>query len=57
MLTRKTKEISLKRNAVYVVKDEELHELESPLTGFGMHKIIWQDDKPIRVEVKASEMI
>lgn len=57
MLTRKVEQIDLNKNAVYIVKNGEIIEIESPSTGYGSQKIIWQHGKPIRVELTVSEIL
>ena len=45
------KEIDLRENAVYMIKDGQLKKVDIPGDGFGKQTITWQDGKPTHYEV------
>lgn len=47
-----TAEISLMENAVYIVKDGELHKILKPETGHGKQIISWQGHKPCNAKLE-----
>ncbi|HLR58900.1 MAG TPA: DUF3954 domain-containing protein [Pseudogracilibacillus sp.] len=45
------KEINLKENAVYIVKNGKCEKVDTPGDGFGKQEITWQNGKPTHYEV------
>lgn len=41
----------LKENAVYIIKDGKIKEVDIPGDGFGKQVIFWQDGKPLYYEI------
>lgn len=48
-------EIDLMENAVYRVRDGVIDKLHTPGDGFGRQVIIWQDGKPVTVEIRYTQ--
>lgn len=53
----KTEQIDLYENATYVVKDGKIERLEDPQSGYGKQTVLWQNGKPVVIEVNCSKKI
>jgi hypothetical protein len=49
--------VDLTNNALYIVRDGVLHEVDKPPTGFGKQIVHWEDGKPKRYEVNFSKQM
>ncbi len=56
-MTVKMEQIDLLENATYVVKDGKIERLEDPQSGYGKQTVLWQDGKPVIIEVNCSKKI
>lgn len=56
MAIKRVENMRGKENALYVVQDEKIYEIESPSSGFGTTKLIWRHGKVVRVETTTSEI-
>lgn len=57
ILSMKVDKVDPNKPGVYFIKDGELRMFKAPPTGFGTQKIIWQNGKPVRVELTVSEKL
>ncbi|MBO0586135.1 DUF3954 domain-containing protein [Sporosarcina sp. E16_8] len=49
--------INLLENATYVVKDGKIEKLGCPQSGYGKQTVLWQNGKPVVIEVNCSKKI
>lgn len=56
MAIKRVDNISGKENALYVVQNEKIYEIEGPSSGFGNSKLITRHGKVVRVETTSSEI-
>lgn len=56
-MTMKMEQIDLLENATYVVKDGKIEKLGCPQSGYGKQTVLWQEGKPVTIEVNCSKRI
>lgn len=57
MVKKLKEEIDMSVDGLYLVKNGKIEPIESPSSGFGKQSVLWQNGKPVNIEVNQTKKI